>query len=88
MATSIVQLIANNPTRLVGLKQVVRGISEGIVWCVIVALDSDDFVKQRVTDAVGDRRVSIRYFDSKAKLGAMVGIDVSAAVVGLCVTAR
>ena len=88
MATSIVQLIANNPTRLVGLKQVVRGISEGIVWCVIVSLDSDDFVKQRVQAAIGDRRVGVKYFDNKEKLGALVGIDVAASVVGLCVTAR
>lgn len=88
MATSVNDLIANNPARLVGLKQVVRGISEGIVWCVIVSLDSDDFVKQRVEAAIGDRRIGIKYFDNKKKLGQMVGIDVAASVVGLCVTAR
>ena len=88
MATSIVQLIANNPTRLVGLKQVVRGISEGIVWCVIVASDSDEFVLQRIRDAIGDRKVSVKTIDSKSKLGALAGIEVAASVVGLVVTAR
>ena len=88
MATSIDELIANNPARLVGLKQVVRGISEGIVWCVIVSQDSDDFVLQRVMAACEGRRVSIRYCASKAQLGVAVGIDVAASVVGLCVTAR
>ena len=83
MSTSVNELIASNPDRLVGLKQVLRGISEGNVWCVIVSLDSDDFVKQRVLEAVGNSRISVKYFDNKSKLGSMVGIDVAAAVVGL-----
>lgn len=83
MSTSVNELIASNPDRLVGLKQVLRGISEGNVWCVIVSLDSDNFVKQRVLEAVGNSRISVKYFDNKSKLGSMVGIDVAAAVVGL-----
>lgn len=83
MSTSISELIASNPDRLVGLKQVLRGIAEGNVWCVIVSLDSDDFVKQQVLTAVGNSKISVKYFDNKSKLGRLVGIDVSAAVVGL-----
>ena len=83
MSTSVNELIASNPDRLVGLKQVLRGISEGNVWCVIVSLDSDDFVKQRVLEAVGNSKICVKYFDNKSKLGSMVGIDVAAAVVGL-----
>jgi len=83
VSTSVNELIASNPDRLVGLKQVLRGISEGNVWCVIVSLDSDDFVKQRVLEAVGNSRISVKYFDNKSKLGSLVGIDVAAAVVGL-----
>lgn len=83
MSTSVNELIASNPDRLVGLKQVLRGISEGNVWCVIVSLDSDDFVKQRVLEAVGNAKISVKYFDNKSKLGSLVGIDVAAAVVGL-----
>lgn len=83
MSTSIKDLIASNPDRLVGLRQVLRGIAEGNVWCVIVSLDSDDFVKRQVLDAVGNANVSVKYFDNKSKLGSMVGIDVPAAVVGL-----
>ena len=88
MATSIDELIASNPHRLVGLKQVVRGISEGMVWCVIVSQDSDAFVLQRVMAAIEGRRVGIRYCASKAQLGAAVGIDVAASVVGLCVDGK
>ena len=83
VSTSVSDLIASNPDRLVGLKQVVRGISDGIVWCVIVSLDSDEFVKQRVLEAIGSRKIAVKYFDNKSKLGSMVGIDVAAAVVGL-----
>jgi len=83
VSTSISELIASNPQRLVGLKQVLRGIAEGNVWCVIMSLDSDDFVKQKVLDAVGNSKICVKYFDNKSKLGALVGIDVSAAVVGL-----
>ena len=83
MSTSVNELIASNPDRLVGLKQVLRGISEGNVWCVIVSLDSDDFVKQQVLTAIGNAKISVKYFDNKSKLGSLVGIDVAAAVVGL-----
>lgn len=83
MSTSISELIASNPNRLVGLKQVVRGIAEGNVWCVIVSLDSDEFVKQAVLEAIGSAKISLKYYDNKSLLGKMVGIDVPAAVVGL-----
>ena len=83
MSTSVNELIASNPQRLVGLKQVLRGISMGNVWCVIVSLDSDDFVKRQVLEAVGNSKICVKYFDNKSKLGSMVGIDVAAAVVGL-----
>lgn len=83
MSTSVNDLIASNPERLVGLKQVVRGISAGTVWCVIVSMDSEEFVKQQISDAVGNQQIAVRYFDNMSKLGALVGIDVSASVVGL-----
>ena len=83
MSTSVNELIASNPQRLVGLKQVLRGIAEGNVWCVIVSADSDDFVKRKVLEAVGNSKICVKYFDNKSKLGSMVGIDVAAAVVGL-----
>lgn len=88
MSTSVSELIASNPQRLVGLRQVLRGIAEGNVWCVIVSLDSDDFVKQQVLEAVGNARIGVKYFDNKSKLGSLVGIDVPAAVVGLVGAAR
>ncbi len=84
MSTGVNDLIASNPDRLVGLKQVVRGIADGSVWCVIVSLDCDDFVKQKVEEAIGNRQIGLKYFDTKSKLGALVGIEVPAAVVGLC----
>jgi ribosomal protein L7Ae-like RNA K-turn-binding protein len=46
-------------------------------------LDCDDFVKQKVEEAIGNRQIGLKYFDTKSKLGALVGIEVPAAVVGL-----
>ncbi len=83
MYTKIKNIIEGNPSRVVGLKQVLKGIIDGTVWCVIVSSDSDEFIKSKVAEAVSQARVSIEQIDSKEVLGRLVNIDVPAAVVGL-----
>ncbi len=84
MNTKIKSLIDGNLSRLVGLKQVLKGIIDDSVWCVILSSDSDDFIKAQIAEnAVGKSGLTIEYIDSKADLGSLVGIDVPAAVVGL-----
>ena len=76
-------LIDNSPNRFVGLKQVLRGITDGTVWCVIVSSDCDDFIKERLREESRGRNVELVKGPEMSDLGRKVGIDVSAAVVGL-----
>ncbi len=82
MYTKIKNLIDANPSRVVGLKQVLRGIEDDAIWCVIMSSDSDGFVQSRLKESIGAKDIRIECIDSKEQLGALVGIDVPAAVVG------
>ncbi len=76
-------LLQQYPKRLVGLKQVVRGLTEDSIWCVIVSSDCDNRIKTTIKTASEGRKVLIESIDSMERLGKLCGIDVSAAVVGL-----
>ena len=76
-------LIDNSPKRFVGLKQVLRGITDGTVWCVIVSSDCEEFIKARLRDEARDKKIELVKGPSMADLGRKVKIDVGAAVVGL-----
>ena len=77
------KLIDNSPKRFVGLKQVLRGITDGTVWCVIVSSDCEEFIKARLREEARDKKVELVKGPSMADLGRKVDIDVGAAVVGL-----
>lgn len=83
MYTKIKNLIEDNPKRVVGLKQVLKGIIDDTVWCVIVSSDSDEFIKSRIAESIEKKTILIEQFDNKEMLGKLVGIDVAASVVGL-----
>ena len=76
-------LLDNSPKRFVGLKQVLRGITDGTVWCVIVSSDCEEFIKARIRSEARDKGVEIVKGPAMADLGRKVDIDVGAAVVGL-----
>jgi len=76
-------LIDNSPKRLVGLKQVLRGITDGTVWCVIVSSDCEDFIGKRLREEAQGKDVAFKKGPAMAELGRTVRIDVGAAVVGL-----
>ena len=76
-------LMDNSPKKLVGLKQVLRGVTDGTLWCVIVSSDCEDFIKRAVRDAAMDRDVLLKSGPTMAELGKAAEIDVGAAVVGL-----
>ena len=76
-------LMDNSPKKLVGLKQVLRGVTDGTLWCVIVSSDCEDFIKRAVRDAIADRDVLLKSGPTMAELGKAAAIDVGAAVVGL-----
>ena len=76
-------LLDNSPKRFVGLKQVLRGITDGTVWCVIVSSDCEEFIKSRLREQVVGKSVEFRKGPEMSELGRMMRIDVGAAVVGL-----
>ena len=76
-------LIDNSPKKFVGLKQVLRGITDGTVWCVIVSSDCEEFIKAKLREASHGKEVEFKKGPEMTVLGRKVGIDVGAAVVGL-----
>ena len=83
MAGEYESLIDNSSKRFVGLKQVLRGITDGTVWCVIVSSDCDEFIKTKLRDEARGKEVKFKKGPEMTVLGRKVGIDVGAAVVGL-----
>jgi len=70
-------------SKVVGSKQVLKGISDGTVRCVIVAADADAQLKKKLLAAAEERGVKVERAPSKRRLGEAAGIEVGAAVVGL-----
>ena len=78
----LVKLLAH-PSKVVGTKQVLRGISEGTIGCVVVAEDADRALKDRVTGAAESAGLTVMFAPSMAWLGEAAGIEVGAAAVGI-----
>ena len=76
-------LIDNSPKKFVGLKQVLRGITDGTVWCVIVSSDCEGFIVDRLNGEARGKDVEFKKGPEMAELGRTMRIDVGAAVVGL-----
>lgn len=70
-------------SKLVGSKQVLRGLSEGTVRCVIVAEDADCVLTDRIVSAAEISSVPIKRVPSMVWLGHAAGIEVGAAAVGV-----
>lgn len=62
-----------------GLKQVLRAVTAGEAACVLLALDADDFIKAKVTQACADGGVEVKIAPSMEQLGKACGIAVSCA---------
>ena len=77
------QAIALSPLRVVGLKQVLKGVAKDNVRCVVIASDSERFVEDCVVEAIGAKCVEILFCPTRKELGETVGVDVPTAVVGL-----
>lgn len=78
MNTEIAQMIASND-KIVGTKQVIKGIAEHTVRCVIVADDADRFILDRICDAAVRQNIRVLHCPSMDELGKACGIEVAAA---------
>ena len=65
---------------VVGLKQVLKSLEEGTTRCVVVASDSDSFIKEMVTSAAMECGVEFIECPTKEELGRLCRVDVASAV--------
>lgn len=77
------ELMLNTSSKVVGSKQVLKGISDSTVRCVIVASDADAQIKKRIVAQAKANGVEIVYVASKKRLGESAGVEVSASAVGI-----
>ncbi|MBM7694351.1 large subunit ribosomal protein L7A [Peribacillus deserti] len=70
-------------TVIVGTKQTVKALKNGIVSEVVVAADADPKVKAKVLEASKENNVSVSHVDSMLKLGRACGIEVGAVAVAI-----
>ena len=77
------ELMLNTSSKVVGSKQVLKGISDSTVRCVIVASDADAQIKKIIVAQAKANGVEIVYVASKKRLGESAGVEVSAAAVGI-----
>lgn len=82
MSENIIKML-NTHTKVVGLKQVLRALSEGKVRCVIIASDADSFIRTKVKVLATEKGAEILNYSSMKGLGQMCKIDVKASVVGI-----
>lgn len=68
---------------VVGKRQVVRGLSEACIRCVIVALDADETLKTDISCRAHACSVPVFLEGTKSELGNVAGIEVGAAVIGI-----
>lgn len=71
--------LKNAENKVVGLKQLLRGLAADEVVVIYLADDAEEHVKDQILSAVGDKDIHIINVDSMQELGAQCGIDVSAA---------
>ena len=77
------EMLRSGAAKVVGTKQVVRGLKAGTVSRVYVANDSDTFIYQEVTRAAEAAGVPCVREESMRELGILCGIDVSTAAAGI-----
>ncbi len=68
---------------VVGFKQVLRGIEEGTVRCVVVASDADAFIVDKVKELATERGVEISECQSKELLGKLCKVQVPTATAAI-----
>ena len=81
------EALITSSSKVVGSKQVLKGMSDGTVRCVIIASDADAEFKHKIVAQAEQCHVDVTFVPSKKRLGEVAGVEVAAAVVGLKRTA-
>lgn len=68
---------------VIGYRQIVKGINGQHFRCVVLAVDSDELFKAKVTELCQVNKISLILFNSKEELGKVANIDVPCGVIGV-----
>jgi len=69
--------------KVVGVKQTVKAIKNGIVKIVYIAKDADNKLLQSVKVLVDENSLELVYINTMKELGKLCGIDVGAATAAI-----
>lgn len=81
MGPSIIKLLSEN--KVIGLRQVNRGIKENQIRCVVIADDTECNIRLELTKTCRNARIPVTRVPSKSELGKVLGIDVDCSTVGI-----
>ena len=82
MESDIIKMVKHLP-RVVGLRQVLKGLKNGTLRCVVIARDCEDFVSREVDSENQEHCIPVYVQGTMKELGMICGIDVGTAVVGI-----
>ena len=71
--------LENAENKVVGLKQLLRGLAADEVVMVYIADDADGHVKEQILSAIGEKEIHVVNVESMREMGIRCGIDVAAA---------
>ena len=77
------ETLKNAPNRVVGTRQVLRGIKAGTVQRVYLAIDADTFVFQQVVRAAEAARIPVVRVPTMKELGRTCGVETNAAAAAI-----
>ncbi len=77
------EMLKNAANRVVGTKQVLRGIKAGTLAKVYVAVDADTFIFQQVVRAAEAAKVPVQRVPAMKELGRICGVETAAAAAGI-----
>ncbi len=75
--------LKNSVSRVVGTKQVLRGLKSGTLAKVYVANDADTFLYQRIVRAAEGAGVPVVRVPTMKELGLLCGVEVASAAAGI-----
>ncbi len=75
--------LADPDKRVVGLKQVLRGVQEGIFEKIYIASDADEAIRLKVLNVCAQMGTQYEEVHTMAELGEACSIDVGAATAGV-----
>ena len=81
MEPSIIKLLSEK--KVIGLRQVNRGIKDNQIRCVVIADDTECNIRLELMKTCRNARIPVTRVPSKSELGRTLGIEVDCSTVGI-----